>query len=91
LVPIGTSVASTTGEATEPVMSGGEGEATAIVEEEATGEATEEEAIGEESTATPEIEDEELAETGLGWGLILVSGVGLAGVAVAARRLRLAG
>jgi hypothetical protein len=35
--------------------------------------------------------DGELAETGLGWGLILFAGTGLAGLAVAARRLRLSG
>lgn len=39
-------------------------------------------------TAPPE--DEELAETGIGWGLILFSGVGLGLLAIAARRLRMA-
>lgn len=49
---------------------------------------------GEEATAAPTdtavVDEEELAETGIGWGLILVSGVGLGLLAVAARRLRLA-
>ncbi len=35
--------------------------------------------------------DGELADTGLGWGLILFAGAGLAALGVAARRLRLAG
>jgi len=33
----------------------------------------------------------ELADTGLGWGLIIISGVGLAALLAGARRLRLAG
>ena len=41
------------------------------------------------ATATPPT-DEELADTGIGWGLILFSGIGLALLAVMARRLRLA-
>ncbi|MBN1135609.1 MAG: hypothetical protein JXM73_03445 [Anaerolineae bacterium] len=45
---------------------------------------------GEQPTATPPDEDE-LADTGVGWGLILASGVGLALLFIAARRLRLAG
>ena len=40
-------------------------------------------------TAAPPDEDE-LADTGIGWGLILTSGVGLALLFIAARRLRLA-
>ena len=43
----------------------------------------------EQPTATPPDEDE-LADTGVGWGLILASGVGLALLFIAARRLRLA-
>jgi hypothetical protein len=39
------------------------------------------------ATAMPE---EELAQTGIGWGLILASGVGLALLAIVARRVRLA-
>lgn len=49
---------------------------------------------GEEATTsptdTPTVDEEELAETGIGWGLILISGVGLGALAVAARRLRMA-
>ncbi len=48
---------------------------------------------GGEATAAPTAtpgDDEELAQTGIGWGLILVSGAGLGLLAVAARRLRLA-
>lgn len=56
-----------------------------------TAEATGEEGAGEEgtATATPPTE-EELADTGVGWGLILVSGLGLAMLVLVARRLRLA-
>ncbi len=41
-----------------------------------------------EATAAP-ITDDELADTGIGWGLALFAGVGLAILAVAARRLRM--
>ena len=60
-------------------------------EGEATAEPTSEEEAGEEATATSEPEDEELAQTGVGWGLVVASGTGLAALAVAARRLRLTG
>ncbi|HSJ52181.1 MAG TPA: hypothetical protein VLC52_00420 [Anaerolineae bacterium] len=43
------------------------------------------------ATTAPTPAEGELAQTGLGWGLILFSGAGLAGLAVAARRLRLSG
>ena len=43
------------------------------------------------ATTAPAPSSEELAQTGLGWGLILFSGAGLAGLAMAARRLRLSG
>ena len=87
LVPLGTSVESENAGTPEspagtsesssgtPVGSAGTDEPTA----EATGEAT----------ATPQTEDE-LAETGVGWGLILISGLGLAMLVLVARRLRLA-
>jgi len=42
-----------------------------------------------EATATP-VTDEELADTGIGWGLVLFAGIGLAGLAVVARRFRMA-
>jgi hypothetical protein len=45
---------------------------------------------GAQATATPGTADEELAQTGVGWGLILASGIGLALLVVAVRRLRLA-
>lgn len=44
---------------------------------------------GGQPTAIPPDRDE-LADTGVGWGLILASGVGLALLFIAARRLRLA-
>jgi hypothetical protein len=44
-----------------------------------------------QATDAPTAEDSELAETGLGWGLVLMSGVGLAALAFVARRVRLAG
>jgi hypothetical protein len=79
LVPLGTPVRSeSTG---TPVSPAGTGEATA--EPTATGSAA------GEATATPQTEDE-LAQTGVGWGLILVSGIGLAVLVLVARRLRLA-
>ena len=42
-----------------------------------------------EATATP-IADDELADTGIGWGLVLFAGIGLAMLAVVARRFRMA-
>ena len=42
-----------------------------------------------EATSVP-ITDEELADTGIGWGLVLFAGVGLAGLAIVARRFRMA-
>lgn len=44
-----------------------------------------------DATATPVAQNGELADTGLGWGLIIFSGVGLAVLLAGARRLRLAG
>lgn len=44
-----------------------------------------------QATATPVAQDDELADTGLGWGLIVFSGLGLAILLAGARRLRLAG
>jgi hypothetical protein len=41
------------------------------------------------ATAAPANSDGELAQTGLGWGLILFSGAGLAALVIVARRLRL--
>ena len=85
LVPLGTS--------TEPVSAG-----TAVTsvagEPTATGEATtavptSPSTPAGEATATPQTEDE-LAQTGVGWGLVLFSGAGLAVLALIARRLRLA-
>ena len=79
LVPLGTPVISAaTGTAASPA--GG----TATPGGAATGTAA-----SPSATATPPT-DEELADTGIGWGLILFSGIGLALLAVVARRLRLA-
>ncbi|MGC9335630.1 MAG: hypothetical protein ACP5JJ_15890 [Anaerolineae bacterium] len=44
-----------------------------------------------QASATPVSQSDELADTGLGWGLIIISGVGLAALLAGARRLRLAG
>jgi hypothetical protein len=94
LVPVGTSPG-TGGDATTTVeltatddVSGDGGEATATSMPEAT--ATSGTAAGAEDTPAPPGGEEELAQTGVGWGLILFSGIGLALLAVAARRLRLA-
>ena len=54
-----------------------------------TAESTSTTSPGGEATATPQTEDE-LAQTGVGWGLILFSGAGLAVLVLVARRLRLA-
>ncbi|MFN2291189.1 MAG: hypothetical protein ACK2UC_08375 [Anaerolineae bacterium] len=43
-----------------------------------------------QETATPVAQDDELADTGLGWGLIIFSGLGLAILLAGARRLRMA-
>ena len=87
LVPMGTSVDSAgTPEGTAdaegtPVDSAGTDEPTA--------EATATGSDAAEATTTPGTE-EELAETGIGWGLSIVSGLGLAVLVLVARRLRLA-
>jgi hypothetical protein len=83
LVPLGTEVSSSGG---TPVSSVGEGATPTGAA--ATTAATEESTPGA-ATATPQTE-EELAQTGVGWGLILFSGVGLAILVLVARRLRLA-
>jgi hypothetical protein len=89
LVPLGTSsepvsadtpVTSATGDATAT------GEATTAAP---TAASTSTASTGGEATATPQTEDE-LAQTGVGWGLILFSGAGLAVLTLIARRLRLA-
>jgi hypothetical protein len=82
LVPLGTPVESASGGT--PVSSVG-GDATATTA------ATAEPTATSEATATPiPVTDEELADTGIGWGLVLFAGVGLAMLAVAARRFRMA-
>ena len=43
----------------------------------------------EEATTTPEPEDE-LADTGVGWGLVVFSAIGLGALVIVARRLRMA-
>ena len=98
LVPVGTVVsgatpaatAEATAEATSASVESATAEPTAITEAEATTAPTSEETAAVEETAEPGTEEEELAQTGVGWGLILASGFGLAMLVVAARRLRLA-
>jgi hypothetical protein len=92
LVPVGTQLVSAADDLT----------ATAATEQESTPEASATtEAVADEATPeggqgdqpaaaeTPAVEDQELAETGVGWGLVIFSGAGLAAVVVAARRLRM--
>ena len=99
LVPLGTvTTVAETPEATEEATTAPNAdntdaptvEPTATEQAQATEEATSEPDDNQE-TVTPEPEEDELAQTGLGWGLVLFSGAGLAMLAVAARRLRLAG
>jgi hypothetical protein len=95
LVPVGTAVDSAAAlTATAAAAAGGEGEATATVTATtgaaATAEATSDQGGAAEETPVPGSEDDQLAQTGVGWGLILASAVGLAALVVAARRLRLA-
>lgn len=89
LVPLGTQVGSASGGT--PVSSVGDGATAtaAAATAEATTEPTATGSTGGEATATPQTE-EELADTGVGWGLILFSGIGLALLALVARRVRLA-
>ena len=83
LVPLGTSVDSSGG---TPVSSvGGDETPTTAATAEPTATAQE----TAEATSVP-ITDEELADTGIGWGLVLFAGVGLAGLAIVARRFRMA-
>jgi hypothetical protein len=82
LVPMGTPADSTSGGT--PVSSVDATPTTA-----ATAEPTATSSQTAEATAIP-ITDEELADTGIGWGLVLFAGVGLAGLAVVARRFRMA-
>jgi hypothetical protein len=83
LVPLGTAVSSTGGDSTPTAT-----EATAATSE-PTLQATSGAGSEAQATATPLPEDE-LAETGVGWGLIVISGAGLAALVVFARRFRLA-
>jgi hypothetical protein len=85
LVPLGTSVDSDSGETPGASVGGDETPTTA-----ATAEATATAGQAAEETPVP-ITDEELADTGIGWGLVLFAGVGLAGLAIVARRFRMAG
>ncbi len=89
LVPLGTSVVSVS-TVTPATPTGGEATSTgAAATAEATATPTATTSSGGGATATPPT-DEELADTGIGWGLILFSAVGLALLAIVARRLRLA-
>lgn len=84
LVPMGTPVDSTSGGT--PVSSvGGDGTPTTA----ATAEPTATAGQTAQATSIP-VTDEELADTGIGWGLVLFAGVGLAMLAIVARRFRMA-
>lgn len=83
LVPLGTAVTSTGGNSTATPT-----EAAAATSE-PTAQATSGTGSEAQATATP-LPDEELADTGVGWGLIVLSGIGLAGLVIFARRFRLA-
>ncbi len=78
LVPVGTPVSSVS-EGTPVTSAGGEPTPTTAA---ATGAPT--------PQPTSAAEEEELADTGIGWGLILFSGAGLAVLVIMARRVRLA-
>jgi hypothetical protein len=82
LVPLGTPVDSASGGT--PGSSVG-GDATPTTAATAAPTAT----SAAQATATP-VTDEELADTGIGWGLVLFAAIGLAVLAVASRRLRMA-
>jgi hypothetical protein len=94
LVPVGTAVGSAGGGATPAATSGatavstktGVGAATAVP----TTAPTSAQGTGAQATAAPQAENEQLAQTGVGWGLVLASGIGLALLVIAVRRLRLA-
>jgi hypothetical protein len=90
LVPIGTVIGSGAVVAETPILlSSGAGTTVALAA--ATQSTAEVQATTTtEASATSQPEEDELADTGIGWGLILFSGVGLAFVVLAARRLRLA-
>lgn len=101
LVPVGTPVDSAGGDATPaetpsdgtPVESATETPSGGTPVESATetpsGGTPVESATEAPTSAVPE--EDELAQTGVGWGLFLVAGVGLAVLVLAARRLRLVG
>ena len=84
LVPLGTLTEPVEEATAESSTDGNETPST-----DATPEATENSDQDAQATATP-IADEELADTGIGWGLVIFAGIGMGLLAVAARRLRLA-
>jgi hypothetical protein len=87
LVPMGTAVTSGTGASSATTAPTASAEASPA----ATATTVSGGSVAAQETATPVAQDDELADTGLGWGLIIFSGVGLAALLAAARRLRLAG
>jgi hypothetical protein len=89
LVPMGTSVESESSGTPESTADAAGTPVDSAGTDEATVEATATVSDAAEATAPPPTE-EELAETGIGWGLILISGLGLAMLVLVARRLRLA-
>jgi len=84
LVPLGTTVDSDAEGTPAATASGDETPTTA-----ATAETTATAGQSADATSVP-ITDEELADTGVGWGLVFFAGVGLAGLAIVARRFRMA-
>ena len=84
LVPLGTPTEPAEEGTAESPTDGNETPST-----DATPEATATSGQDAQATATP-IADEELADTGIGWGLVIFAGIGMGLLAVAARRLRLA-
>jgi cytoskeletal protein RodZ len=88
--PVSTVEVGETQVAAEETLTAAAGESVSSADQTATAEAASGEEATTEPTETETVEDEELAQTGIGWGLILFSGVGLGLLAIAARRLRMA-
>lgn len=83
LVPLGTSVSSAGDQAT-PAATEAASPTTGPAAQATPGTGS-----AAQATATPLPEDE-LADTGVGWGLVIISGIGLAALVLFARHLRLA-
>jgi hypothetical protein len=85
LVPLGTPASPSETDVADASTS----EAETPSDEEATAQPTPGSGDSPAATATAPTEDE-LADTGVGWGLIVLSAIGLSGLVLLARRLRLA-